>query len=189
MTTDYPESLKGYFLMAMPGLLDPNFHQTVVCLSEHTRDGAVGIVVNRVHPSLKAEAIFSELEMACRHAIGQAPVYLGGPVHASEVFILHGRPFDARVSLEITPWLAMSTSREVLERIGLGQGPESFFISLGCAGWGPGQLEAEIRQNAWLTSDIDQNIMFDAPVETRWERAMRQLGIDPALLIGAAGHA
>jgi putative AlgH/UPF0301 family transcriptional regulator len=79
MTTDYPESLKGHFLMAMPGLLDPNFHQTVICLSEHTRDGAVGIVVNRVHPSLKAEAIFSELEMACRHAIGQAPVYWGGP--------------------------------------------------------------------------------------------------------------
>jgi putative transcriptional regulator len=83
----------------------------------------------------------------------------------------------------------MSTSREVLARIALGKGPDSFFISLGCAGWGPGQLEAEIRQNAWLTSDIDENIMFDVPVEARWERAMRQLGIDPALLIGAAGHA
>lgn len=189
MTTDYPESLKGHFLMAMPGLLDPNFHQTVICLSEHTREGAVGIVVNRVHPSLKAEAIFSELEMACRHAIGQAPVYSGGPVHASEVFILHGRPFDTGVSLEITPRLAMSTSPEVLARIALGKGPEAFFISLGCAGWGPGQLEAEIRQNAWLTSDIDENIMFEVPVEARWERAMRQLGIDPALLIGAAGHA
>ena len=187
--TDYTESLKGQFLMAMPGLLDPNFHQTVICLSEHTLDGAVGRVVNRAHPTLKADIIFSELEMDHQKKVGESPIYLGGPVHASEVFILHGRPFDAEVSLEITPHLAMSTTREVLEHIAHGRGPDAFLISLGCAGWGPGQLEAEIRQNAWLTCDIDETIMFDAPVEERWERAMRILGIDPSLLIDAAGHA
>lgn len=175
--------------MAMPGLLDPNFHQTVICLSEHTREGAVGIVINRVHPSLRAETIFSELDMTHHADIGQAPIYLGGPVHASEVFILHGRPFDADVSLVITPHLAMSTTREVLARIARDTGPEAFIISLGCAGWGPGQLEAEIQQNAWLTSDIDETILFETPVGERWERAMRKLGIDPALLIDAAGHA
>jgi len=189
MMTAYPESLKGQFLMAMPGLLDPNFHQTVICLSEHTHDGAVGIVINRTHPSLKAAAIFSELEIAHSDEIGQASVYLGGPVHASEVFILHGHPFDTDVSLEITPHLAMSTTREVLERIALGKGPKPFFISLGCAGWGPGQLEAEIRQNAWLTCHIDEAILFDIPVAKRWERAMQELGIDPTLLIDTAGHA
>ena len=186
---DYPESLKGQFLMAMPGLLDPNFHQTVICLSEHTHDGAVGIVVNRAHPTLKADIIFSELEIDHHIDVGRSPIYLGGPVHASEVFILHGRPFDTHVSLEITPYVAMSTTREVLEHIARGKGPEAFLISLGCAGWGPGQLEAEIRQNAWLTCDIDEAIMFDAPVDERWERAMRNLGIDPSLLIDAAGHA
>jgi putative transcriptional regulator len=189
MATDYPESLKGHFLMAMPGLMDPNFHQTVICLSEHTRDGAVGIVINRAHPSLKAAAIFSELQIVHHDEVGQVPVYLGGPVHASEVFILHGLPFDADVSLEITPHLAMSTTRDVLEQIALGKGPKQYVISLGCAGWGPGQLEAEIRQNAWLTCQIDTGIMFDTAVDKRWERAMRELGIDPALLIDAVGHA
>ena len=175
--------------MAMPGLLDPNFHQTVICLSEHTRDGAVGIVVNRAHPSLKAETIFKELEMAHLSEIGQAPIFLGGPVHTSEVFILHGLPFNTDISLEIVPRLAMSTSREVLENIAQGRGAASFLISLGCAGWGPGQLESEIQQNAWLTCEVDEKILFETPVEDRWQQAMRKLGIDPALLIDAAGHA
>jgi putative transcriptional regulator len=186
---DYPESLKGQFLMAMPGLLDPNFYQTVVCLSEHTHDGAVGIVINRPHPSLQAEAIFNELGIGHEKEIGQSPIFLGGPVHISEVFILHGQPFDATVSLEITPQLAMSTTREVLERIALGEGPEMFLISLGCAGWGPGQLEEEIQQNAWLTCESDANLLFEVPVEQRWDYAMRKLGIDPSLLSDAAGHA
>lgn len=175
--------------MAMPGLLDPNFHQTVICLSEHTREGAVGIVINRTHPSLTLETIFSELDIAYHGDAGKIPVYLGGPVHTSEVFILHRPPFDAQVSLEITPQLAMSTTREVLERIALATERDGFIISLGCAGWGPGQLEAEIRHNAWLTCAIDESILFEAPVDRRWDLAIRQLGIDPSLLVNGAGHA
>lgn len=175
--------------MAMPGLMDPNFFQSVVCLSEHTREGAVGVVVNREHPDLRAESIFNELGIAHRDDVGRRPVYLGGPVHLNEVFILHGRPFDAAVSLEVSPRLALSTSRDVLERIARGEGPARFMISLGCAGWGAGQLEAEIQQNAWLTSEIDETILFDTPPEQRWDGAMRKLGVDPAQLIDAAGHA
>jgi len=175
--------------MAMPSLMDPNFNQTVVCLSEHTEEGAVGIVINRTHPTLKAETIFDELSMPHQPDIGQAPIYLGGPVHISEVFILHGHPFEVRTSLEITPRLAMSTSREILERIARGEGPQPFMISLGCAGWGPGQLESEIQQNAWLTCDSDEAILFEVPIEQRWERAVRKLGIDPSRLTDAAGHA
>jgi putative transcriptional regulator len=186
---DFVESLKGQFLMAMPGLLDPNFYQTVVCISEHTHEGAVGIVINRPHPTLKAATIFDELGMAHHGAVGQQPVYLGGPVHISEVFILHSRPFEAEISLEITPRLAMSTTRYVLERIARGDGPELFMISLGCAGWGPGQLEAEIQENAWLTCDIDERILFEVTADQRWDSAMRKLGIDPSLLTDAAGHA
>lgn len=189
MPDDYPESLKGQFLMAMPSLMDPNFHQTVVCLSEHTHEGAVGIVVNREHPTLRAETIFKELGMMHSDAAGGAPIYLGGPVHLSEVFILHSPPFDATMSLAISDRLAMSTTRDVLERIARDKGPQRFIISLGCAGWGPGQLEAEIQQNAWLTSDIDEDILFDIPVGSRWERALRRLGVDPSQLIDGAGHA
>ena len=189
MSSDYPESLKGQFLIAMPGLLDPNFHQTVVCLSEHTHDGAVGIIINRVHATLKAATIFDELEMDYPPEMREVPIHLGGPVHARELFILHGPPFDENVSLVITPSLAMSTTRDVLQRIGRVRGPSSHVIALGCAGWGPGQLEAEIRQNVWLTSDIDAKILFELPVDDRWAAALRNLGIDPALLTDAAGHA
>jgi putative transcriptional regulator len=187
--TDFPESLRGQLLMAMPSLLDPNFYQTVVCLSEHTREGAVGIVINRTHPTLKAETIFNELDMPHRTDVGEASIFLGGPVHISEVFILHGPPYDVSTSLEIRPWLAMSTTREILERIARGEGPRPFMISLGCAGWGPGQLEAEIQQNAWLTCDSDEKILFEVAVDQRWEYAMRKLGIDPSRLTDAAGHA
>ncbi len=189
MVSDYPESLKGQLLLAMPALLDPNFHQTVVCISEHTHDGAVGIVINRVHTSLKAAAIFDELNMQHQEATGRAPIHLGGPVHVSELFILHGPPIDTDVSLAVTPDLAMSTTRDVLQRIAWGKGPASFLIALGCAGWGPGQLEEEIRQNAWLTSEIDPTLMFDTPVDKRWEAALGKLGIDPTRLVDAAGHA
>jgi putative transcriptional regulator len=189
MTSDYPESLRGHFLIAMPGLLDPNFHQTVVCISEHTREGAVGLVINRVHAALQTATIFEELEMDHEPAMGNLPVHLGGPVHASELFILHGPPFDAGESLVITPALAMSTTRDVLQRIARGKGPPSCMIALGCAGWGPGQLEAEIKQNAWLTCDIAETILFATPVEKRWEATLAHLGIDPALLMDAAGHA
>lgn len=175
--------------MAMPGLLDPNFHQAVVCISEHTRDGAVGVVINRVHGALKAATIFDELEMDHQPALNQVPIHLGGPVHASELFILHGPPFDDSVSLVITPSLAMSTTRDVLQRIAWGKGPTSYVIALGCAGWGPGQLEEEIRQNAWLNSNIEEKILFDLPINQRWEAALRKMGIDPALLVDAAGHA
>jgi putative transcriptional regulator len=189
MTSDYPESLRGQFLIAMPGMLDPNFHQTVVCISEHTHEGAVGLVVNRVHAALTTATIFDELEMAHRKDMGAMPIHLGGPVHASELFILHGPPFDEDVSLVITPALAMSTTRDVLQRIAHGQGPTSCLVALGCAGWGPGQLEAEIRQNAWLTSEIADTILFETPIEKRWEAALGMLGIDPALLMDGAGHA
>jgi putative transcriptional regulator len=189
MTSDYPESLRGQFLIAMPGLLDPNFHQTVVCISEHTREGAVGLIINRVHASLKAGTIFDELEMDHEPAMSDLPVHLGGPVHANELFILHGPPFDPDVSLVIGPSLAMSTTRDSLQRIAWNKGPQAFFIALGCAGWGPGQLEAEIKQNAWLTCEIEERILFETPVEKRWEAVLAHMGIDPALLMDAAGHA
>ncbi len=175
--------------MAMPGLLDPNFYQTVVCISEHTREGAVGIVINRVHAALNAATIFNELKMDHQPELNQVPIHLGGPVHASELFILHGPPFDESVSLVITSTIAMSTTRDVLQRIAWSKGPASYLIALGCAGWGPGQLEEEIRQNAWLTSDIGEEILFETPFDKRWEAAMGKLGINPSLLTDAVGHA
>jgi len=189
MENQIPDSLKGQFLMAMPSLADPNFSQTVTCICEHTPEGAVGIVVNRVHPPLSGKDIFEELKIKCLPGAESIPIHIGGPVHLNEIFVLHGPPFGWEGSLMITPTLAMSNTKDILESLSMGRGPESFIISLGCAGWGAGQLESELKQNAWLTSPVFEEVIFRLPIEARWEEAVRKIGIDPALLSDTAGHA
>ena len=182
-------SFKGQFLMAMPLLLDQNFYQTVTCICEYTPAGAVGLVINRVHPSLSAKDIFNELKIESNFGAESIPIHIGGPVHMGEIFVLHRPPFGWEGCFMITPTLAMSNTRDVLEAIAMDRGPKSFIIALGCAGWGPGQLESEIKENAWLTSPVFEEIIFDLPIETRWEEAMRKVGVDPAMLLATSGNA
>ena len=189
MSDDHASSLGGQLLLAMPGLRDPNFTQTVTCICEHNRGGALGLVINRVHASLSAKEIFEELDIPYAPAVESAPIHLGGPVHLGEIFILHGPPFEWKGCLRFTPDLAMSTSRDVLEAIALGRAPKDFIIAVGCAGWGADQLESEIKQNSWLTCSADAELLFGTPVEARWEQAMSRIGIDPVLLSDDAGHA
>lgn len=183
------QSLKGQFLMAMPGLADPNFFQSVTCLAEHNPKGAMGIVITRVHPEISGRMIFDELQIPTRPAADKIPVHIGGPVHMNEIFVLHGSPFTWEGSLMVTTEIALSNSHDILEAIAMERGPEAFIIALGCAGWGPGQLESEIRSNAWITGPYSEEIAFRMGVESRWEAAMREIGIDPALLSDTAGHA
>lgn len=180
---------KGHFLIAMPALMDPNFRQSVTCISEHNEDGAVGIVISQMHEGLNAGLIFEELGIACNEKTASAPVHIGGPVHLNELFILHGAPLKWESSLIINDQLALSNSRDILEAIARGTGPEKYVISLGCAGWAPGQLEWELSQNAWLVGPWDSDILFDLPVEKRWEGAIKSLGIDPQLISDTPGHA
>lgn len=187
MTTT--SNFKGHFLMAMPALMDPNFKQSVTCISEHTQEGAVGIVINRIHPMLTAKIIFDELDMQYSKEAGGIPIHVGGPVHQNELFVLHGAPLEWAGSLKINDDLAMSNSRQILEAIAAGKGPKDYLVALGCAGWGPGQLEWEIGQNAWLTSPCQKDLIFRLPVEERWEAAIQRLGIDLDLLSDTAGHA
>lgn len=182
-------SFKGQFLMAMPLLADLNFYQTVTCICEYTLAGSVGVIVNRVHPSLTGKDIFDELEMKYISGAESIPIHIGGPVHIGEIFVLHGPPFDWEGCHMATPTLAMSNTRDILEAVAMGRGPKSFIIALGCAGWGPGQLESEIKENAWMTSHIFEEIIFDMPIDMRWEEAMKKIGIDPALLMKTSGHA
>ena len=180
---------KGQFLIAMPGLADPNFYRSVTCMCEHTSEGALGIVVNRIVPRISAKDIFAELNLEPVAQVGSTPVYMGGPVHAHEIFILHGPPFEWRGTLMITPSLALSNTRDIIESLALGSGPEAFMIALGCAGWGAGQLEEEIRSNSWLTCPMDEDILFHAKADQKWEAAVKKMGIDPVLLSDKAGHA
>ncbi|MEJ2168466.1 MAG: YqgE/AlgH family protein [Desulfobacterales bacterium] len=165
MVLNNPATLKGQFLLAMPGLADPNFYQTVTCICEHNESGAMGIIVNRVHHSLSAKDIFEELEIDHMPAAASIRIHLGGPVHIGEIFVLHGAPFNWGASLMITPTLAMSNTKDILEAIAMSRGPKAFIISLGCAGWGPGQLEAEIKENAWLNYPIFEENIFELPID------------------------
>jgi len=189
MAADYPTSLKGHVLIAMPGLADPNFVQTVTCICEHTEQGAMGIVVNRLHDGLFARDIFEELSIACSPDRQSPGVHAGGPVHAGDLFVLHGTPLEWEATLRVTPTLGLSNTRDILEAIACGRGPAAFLISLGCAGWGPGQLETEIRENTWLTQQADADILFTLPVDVRWGEALKRIGVDPMLLSGTPGHA
>jgi len=154
-------SLKGHFLIAMPGLEDPNFSNTVICVCEHTPQGSIGVVVNRIYPSVKITDIFDELKMVHIPEAASIPIHYGGPVHMNEVFILHGPPFDWGACLTVMPDLGISNTRDILEAIALGRGPKSYLIALGCSGWGPGQMENEIIQNVWLSSPVSKDVIFD----------------------------
>jgi putative transcriptional regulator len=183
------DTLKGQFLIAMPSMLDFNFAHTVTCMSEHTKDGALGVVINRVIPSLTADSIFKELKLDYTAATAKLPIHIGGPVHENEIFILHGSPFSWEGCIKITPTIAMSNTMDLIKAIAKGEGPGDFLIALGCAGWGSGQLEAELSKNAWLTCPADDDILFACEVDGRWVAAVKSLGIDPVLLSNAAGHA
>lgn len=189
MENSYPDSLKGHFLIAMPTLLDPNFAYTVTCICEHTHEGAVGIITNRMHSDITGKDIFEELNIDYVDEAAFIPIFSGGPVHINEIFVLHGPPFEWEGCLVITPFLAMSNTMDILRAVAKGKGPESVVITIGCAGWGPDQLEAEIRANAWLTCPVFEENIFTVAIDQRWENSVRKLGIDPAFLADTAGHA
>lgn len=189
MEDSYPSSLKGQLLVAMPGLLDPNFFKSVTCVCEHVATGALGITINRVHPTLSGKDIFKELKIDYSPEAGSVPIHIGGPVHVAEIFVLHGFPFTWQGCMKITSSLALSNTKDILEAIAVGKGPQSYGIFLGCAGWGEGQLDSEIKSNAWITWPIFDEILFKVPPEERWMEAMNRVGVDPALLSDEAGHA
>ena len=181
--------LKGHMLIAMPGLADPNFAQSVTCICEHSGEGAVGIIVNRLHPFLSGKEVFDELQIDCTPDMESIPIHIGGPVHMGEVFVLHGPPFDWNNSFPVNDHIALSSTIDVLQAISKGEGPASYLIATGCAGWAPGQLESEMLRNSWITCPFDEKLLFDSNVEERWEISIRSIGIDPGLLSENIGHA
>lgn len=184
-----PESLIGHVLVAMPGMDDPRFARAVVLLCQHNEDGAMGLVVNRLSDYRLSE-IFAQMQISDVHAdFADRPVLAGGPVQTDRGFVLHEGATDWDSTLRITESLAVSTSRDVLEGIAAGTGPARFLLMLGFSGWGPGQLESELADNAWLTVPADNELLFDVPLEMRWQAATSRLGVDPGQLAGYAGHA
>ncbi|EXJ16031.1 YqgE/AlgH family protein [Imhoffiella purpurea] len=185
----FSTSLTNHFLIAMPGLADPNFSRTVTYICEHTEQGAMGIVINRPL-DVRLGELFDQLEItAAQPSVGSTPVYQGGPVQTDRGFVLHsaGPTFDS--TLNITPDISVTTSRDVLEAIAKGDGPDQVLIALGYAGWGGGQLEQEMSANAWLNGPASNEVIFDMDSSARWMAAAQLLGVDLNLLSGEAGHA
>lgn len=181
--------LTDHFLIAMPGLQDPNFSRTLTYICEHGEQGAMGIVVNRPTP-MKLGEMLDQLDIAIEDpAVGELPLYWGGPVQPERGFVLHSGDSRWDATLVITPEVSITTSRDILQAIARGEGPAQSLIALGYAGWGAGQLETELSSNAWLSGPADQAILFELPAEARWQAAASLLGVDLNLISGAAGHA
>lgn len=185
---DY-DNLTNHFLIAMPALHDPNFFHTVTYICVHNEDGAMGIVINRPLDELLLGDIFKHMNIIGENErIRGQSVFLGGPVEPERGFVLHTPAGHWDGMLQITPDLGVSTSREILNAMAAGHGPEKTFVALGYAGWGAGQLEEEMAENAWLSCPATDDIIFELPPEQRWQAAAGKLGIDLNLISSDAGH-
>lgn len=186
-------NLADHFLIAMPSMLDPVFGGTVVYLCEHNADGALGVIINKA-TDMTMDVLFERIDLkleitADRFAFDSKPVMFGGPVQVERGFVLHAPHGGFSSMMKVTDEVALTTSKDVLEAVAIGAGPQRLLVSLGCSGWSAGQLEEEIARNGWLTVRADPSIIFDMPIEERFSAAMRLLGFDPMMLAGQAGHA
>ncbi len=189
-------NLTNHLIIAMPGLMDPMFEKSVSFICQHTEKGAMGLTINRpVEVSfgklLKQLDIPVKTQTLSEHFAG-IPVYLGGPVDTEHGFVLHSsenRSASWGQSLKINDKLSLSSSKDILQAIADGEGPDNFLVTLGYAGWSEGQIEREMQENSWLNVPADNDILFNTPSEQRWERAAEKLGIDIHLISGDIGHA
>ena len=185
-------NLANHFLIAMPSMADPIFGGTVVYICEHNDKGVLGVIVNKP-TDMTMEILFERIELTIADSlhgdVENEPIMFGGPVQDDRGFVLHtpGAPYSS--SLTVTDEVAFTTSIDVLEAVAAGKGPTRLLVSIGYAGWSPGQLEDEIGRNGWLTVGADPHVMFDLPIEERYNAAIKLLGIDPMMLASEAGHA
>jgi len=182
-------NLTQHFLIAMPSMVDPYFAKTLTYICEHNDQGALGLVVNRPI-DMTLQALFERLSLSLADAeLSAAPIYFGGPVQTDRGFVLHEPAGNWQATLRVGDAIGLTTSKDILEAVGRGEGPKRMLVTLGYAGWSPGQLEQELAQNAWLTVEARDAILFDLPAEERLRAAMELLGLDYARLQDEAGHA
>jgi len=177
------------FLIAMPGLHTPQFHHSVTYVCEHNKHGAMGIIINQLL-DVKLGEVLNQMQISVTLPnINEQAVYLGGPVQPERGFVLH--PFSGRWNsmLPSNSEIAITTSKDILNSIAHGEGPDNTLIALGYAGWGPGQLEKEMVENAWLSGPADESILFHTPSEQRWQAAAALIGVDLNFISNDIGHA
>lgn len=181
--------LTGHLLIAMPGMQDPRFDHSVVCLCAHSSDGAMGIMVNRPLAGMTFDDLLRELKLEPVPPLRRIRMLSGGPVENGRGFVLHSDDWSTEGSLSVMPGLTLTASLDILKAVAGGDGPKECVLALGYAGWAPGQLEDEIQRNSWLNVPADAGLVFREDTGGTWEAALAKLRVDPALLSGTAGRA
>ena len=187
--TKTPQYLTGQLLIAMPGMPDARFQRAVVYVCAHNAEGAMGLVINRLFGSITFASLLEQLDIHPALPTDDLRVHYGGPVESGRGLVLHSTDFVREGTMMVDDEVALTATIDILRAIADGQGPKHSLLALGYAGWGPGQLDAEMQANGWLTVDSDQTLMFDADLDTKWERAIAKIGVSLPMLSGEAGHA
>ncbi|OEE65323.1 hypothetical protein A1OO_01415 [Enterovibrio norvegicus FF-33] len=186
-------NFKNHFLVAMPSMLDDRFKHSVIYVCEHNEDGAMGLVINQpidISVANMLEQIEVERESHVTHPVSlDQPVLFGGPVSEDRGFVLHKNRQEFGSSIQLSDALTVTTSKDILSILGTNDEPEQFIVALGYSGWDAGQLEQELAENSWLTIEADPTVIFDTPINERWEKALKQLGITALNLSSDIGHA
>jgi putative transcriptional regulator len=173
----------------MPQMQDPRFARSVILMCAHNEEGAMGLVVNKVIDQLTYPELMKQLGIVGEGLAGQRRVHFGGPVEGGRGFVLHSADYVESATLVVGTTMALTATLEILRAIGRGIGPRLSLLALGYAGWGPGQLDAEIQANGWLNVTPDEDIVFGTSLGDKWDRALAKLGVHPLTLSGEAGHA
>lgn len=181
--------LTGRFLIAMPGMQDDRFQQTLIYICAHGPEGAMGLVVNKPLDSISFPDLLEQLDIPIPPAGEGIDVLFGGPVEAGRGFVLHSPDYMHDATMVVDDGIALTATVDVLRAIADGSGPRQRLLALGYAGWDSGQLDDEIKANGWLSVDADPKLLFDTDISKKWERAMAKIGIDPLMLSDKAGHA
>jgi putative transcriptional regulator len=181
--------LAGQMLIAMPQMRDARFSRTVVYLCAHTKEGAMGLVINRKFNGLSFPDLLEQLNIEATPLCDPIKIHFGGPVEAGRGFVLHSTDYVQETTLVVNDDVGLTATIDVLKAIANGEGPARSLLALGYAGWGAGQLDNEIRDNAWLSVEPDDDLLFGRDLDTKWERAIAKIGVDFSMLSGEAGHA
>ncbi|MEP5153543.1 YqgE/AlgH family protein [Planktotalea sp.] len=188
--TDLGDDLTGKCLIAMPDMGDPRFSGSVVFLCAYSPEGAMGLIVNKRVDGVHLTDLLDQLSIPKGDTQDSFPIYYGGPVENGRGFVLHSLDYHSDLStMKVADTFAMTATIDVLEDIGAGRGPQNALVLLGYAGWGPGQLEAEIASNGWLIGDVSSDVIFEAADSDKWPKALEAMGVNPAILSSSGGTA
>lgn len=188
-TEKHSGSLAGTLLVATPGMADPRFARTVIYICSHSPAGAMGVVVNRLFGALDFCSLLDQMEIKTDSITPPVRIHYGGPVENNRGFVLHSADYQSEGTVPVDDQVCLTATVDILRAIAQGHGPNRCFLALGYAGWGPGQLDTELQANGWLVAPSAETLLFDDHLETKWERAIAQLGITPASLSAEIGHA